>query len=116
MVQAWADDRQAANLRPAVPSAEHMAAYRQLVERVVALLEQLPPRRREVFLLFRAHGHTQAEIAQRLDITEAAVAKHVVRATLDCAKVFAELADSLPVFIEPPSQPGSKASLAEEQP
>lgn len=116
VVQAWADDRQAANLRPAVPSAEHMAAYRQLVERVVALLEQLPPRRREVLLLFRAHGHTQAEIAQRLGITEAAVAKHVVRATLDCAKAFAELSDSLPVFIEPPSQPGSKAALAEEQP
>lgn len=115
VVQAWADDRLAANLRPVAPSAEHMAAYHQLVERVVALLERLPPRRREVFMLFRAHGHTQAEIAQRLGLTEAAVAKHVVRATLDCARAFAELADSLPVFIEPRSQAGSAALLAEEQ-
>lgn len=115
VVQAWADDRLAANLRPVAPSAEHMAAYHQLVERVVALLEQLPPRRREVFMLFRAHGHTLAEIAQRLGLTEAAVAKHVVRATLDCSRAFAELADSLPVFIEPRSQPGSTALLAEEQ-
>lgn len=113
--QAWLEERTA--LQPALvaPSAEHVSASRQLVERVVAQLEQLPPRRREVFLLFRAHGHTQAEIAARLSITEAAVAKHVLRATLDCSRVFADLAYQMPVAIEPTARPGLQPALAEEQ-
>lgn len=115
VVQAWADERTALNPHPSAPSAEHMAAYRQLVGRVVELLAQLPPRRREVYLLFRAHGHTQAEIAQRLNITEAAVAKHVVRATLDCARAFTELAEGLPVLIEPNAGTRGHPMLAEER-
>ncbi|MFY9478604.1 MAG: RNA polymerase sigma factor [Aquabacterium sp.] len=115
VVQAWTDERTALNPHPSAPSAEHMAAYRQLVERVVELLEQLPPRRREVFLLFRAQGHTQTEIAQRLNITEAAVAKHVVRATLDCARAFTELADGLPVLVEPHIRASTQPMLAEER-
>lgn len=115
VVQAWSDERTALNPHPSAPSAEHMAAYRQLVERVVELLAQLPPRRREVYLLFRAHGHTQAEIAQRLNITEAAVAKHVVRATLDCARAFTELAEELPVLIEPNAGTRGRPMLAEER-
>lgn len=89
--QAWMDEQGPLYASMTVPSTEHVAANRQLVERVVTLLEQLPPRRREVFLLFRAYGYAQADIAQRLGITEAAVAKHVLRATLDCAKAFSEL-------------------------
>ncbi len=115
VVQAWSDERTALNPHPSAPSAEHMAAYRQLVERVVELLAQLPPRRREVYLLFRAQGHTQAEIAQRLNITEAAVAKHVVRATLDCARAFTELAEGLPVLIEPNAGSRGHPMLAEER-
>ncbi|MDC6169761.1 RNA polymerase sigma factor [Paucibacter sp. XJ19-41] len=114
VVQAWADDRKATQTGQAVLSTEHIAAYRQLVERVVAQLEQLPPRRREVFLLFRAHGHTQTEIAMRLQITEAAVAKHVVRATLDCARAFAELSHELPATPEPSFRPRMPPMLAEE--
>lgn len=115
VVQAWADDRSAQAWQVAAPSSEHVAAHRQLVERVAAQLAQLPPRRRQVFLLFRAHGHTQTEIAQRLNITEAAVAKHVVRATLDCARAFSELSDELPTMTEPAFRaPGRQPLLAEE--
>jgi RNA polymerase sigma-70 factor (ECF subfamily) len=77
-------------------------------------MEQLPPRRREVFLLFRAYGHTRAESAQRLNITEMAVAKHLLRATIDCSRVFAELRSEL---IEPQvvlSRPGFDAAFAED--
>ena len=114
VAQAWADERTALSAMAAAPSSEHVVAHRQLVERVFNQLEQLPPRRREVFLLFRAHGHTQTEIAQRLNITEAAVAKHVVRATLDCARVFAELSEELPSLPEPLPRLRSHPMLAEK--
>ena len=114
VVQAWSDDRMALQASQAALSTEHIVAYRQLVERVVIQLEQLPARRREVFLLFRVHGHTQTEIALRLNITEAAVAKHVVRATLDCARAFAELSEELPVVIDPTTWLKRPPGLAEE--
>ena len=114
VAQAWLDERTALSPLTSAPSSEHVVAHRQLVERVFTQLEQLPPRRREVFLLFRAHGHTQTEIAQRLGITEAAVAKHVVRATLDCARVFAELSEGLPLQPEPLARLRSHPMLAEE--
>lgn len=114
VAQAWFNDRSALHGHLAAPSTEHIVAYRQLVERVVQQLEQLPPRRREVFLLFRAHGLTQTEIAERLNITEAAVAKHVVRATLDCARAFIELSQDLPAPVEPAPRLSTQPMLAEE--
>jgi RNA polymerase sigma-70 factor (ECF subfamily) len=62
-------------------SAERIALKHQLIEKIVARLETMPGRRRDVFLLFRVYGYSRQEIASRLGITEAAVAKHVVRAT-----------------------------------
>ncbi|ADP16463.1 RNA polymerase sigma factor, sigma-70 family protein 5 [Achromobacter xylosoxidans A8] len=73
------------------PSAEQVVSQRQMVERVAAVLASLPARRMQVFLLFRAYGHSRAEIAQQLGITEAAVAKHLVRATLDCSHALRNL-------------------------
>jgi len=74
-------------------SAERLAGDRQLLEAIVRRLQQMPARRRNVFLLFRVYGYSRREIGRRLDITEAAVAKHVVRATVDCASCFADLRD-----------------------
>lgn len=91
--QEWT--RQQLALQPSVPSSEYLAAQRQILRRVVEALEGLPPRRREVFILFRAHGYTRAEIAEQLNITEMAVAKHMVRATLDCSRVLAQLRSEL---------------------
>lgn len=87
----WAQGHAALEMQQTVPSCEYFAAQRQVLARVVAAIEQLPPRRREVFLLFRAHGYTRAEIAAQLGITEMAVAKHMVRAVVDCSRIFAEL-------------------------
>lgn len=89
--QAWLAARTAEYADAAAPSAEQVALQRQLLARVTAVLERLPPRRRDVFVLFKVYGYSREEVAQHLDITEAAVAKHVVRATLDCAAAFAEL-------------------------
>lgn len=82
---------EAESLQNHAASAETIAMYRQLMERVIDRLEQLPGRRRDVYVLFRVYGYTRAEIAERLSITEAAVAKHVVRATLDCASALVSL-------------------------
>lgn len=92
--QEWT--RQQMVLQHNAPSSEYQAAQRQILQRVVEALEELPPRRREVFILFRAHGYTRAEIAEQLRITEMAVAKHMVRATLDCSRVLAQLRSELP--------------------
>eukprot|EP01035_Chromulina_nebulosa_P031135 gene31135-41482_t len=96
------------------PSSEFILAQQRVLARVVETMEKLPPRRRQVFLLFRAYGHTRAEIAQQLDITEMAVAKHLLRATIDCSRVFAELRAEL---IEPQhvqNHAGFDTALAED--
>ncbi|MDO9002945.1 MAG: sigma-70 family RNA polymerase sigma factor [Aquabacterium sp.] len=95
VAQDWARDKYHADLHCAQPSSEHLFAHRQLLERVVETIERLPPRRREVFLLFRAHGYSHAEIAERLGITEMAVAKHLVRSVIDCSRALAELRTQL---------------------
>ncbi len=91
LVLEWLQDRSQQAAHNSVPSAEQQAAQRQLLMRLVAHLESMPARRRDVFLLFRVYGYSRDEIAQRLSITPSAVAKHVVRATVDCAVIFSEV-------------------------
>ncbi|RZJ24380.1 MAG: RNA polymerase sigma factor [Haliea sp.] len=91
---AWLASHTALTADSSAPSAEQVALERQLLARVAGLLEQLPARRRDVFILFKVYGYSREDIAERLGITEAAVAKHVVRATLDCAGALAALAAS----------------------
>jgi RNA polymerase sigma factor (sigma-70 family) len=55
-----------------------VAGAREL-QRVEQLIEQLPPRCRQVFVLRRIHGVPQREIAQMLGITQAAVEKQATR-------------------------------------
>lgn len=95
IVDAWASDRVAALADAVAPSAETIVFQRQLAARVLAVLEALPTRRRDVFVLSRVYGYSREEIARELRITEAAVAKHVVRASVDCAQALALLAEEL---------------------
>jgi RNA polymerase sigma-70 factor (ECF subfamily) len=114
VAQEWVGSHATIGSSLVAPSSEFVLAQQRVLVRVVETMEKLPPRRREVFLLFRAYGHTRAEIAQQLDITEMAVAKHLLRATIDCSRVFAELRAEL---IEPPhvhSRAGFDATLAED--
>lgn len=87
----WAGSQQAMDLHAAVPSSEYLVAQKQILDKVIKTLESLPPLRREVFILSRAHGYTRTEISAQLKISEVAVAKHLVRAAIDCSRVFAEL-------------------------
>ncbi|SEF28099.1 RNA polymerase sigma factor [Variovorax sp. NFACC27] len=114
VAQEWAGTHAGIGTQQTAQSSEYVVAQQRVLARVVETMEQLPPRRREVFLLFRAYGHTRSEIAQRLNITEMAVAKHLLRATIDCSRAFAELRSEL---IEPQvvlSRPGFDAALAED--
>ncbi|MFT7773031.1 RNA polymerase sigma factor [Roseateles sp.] len=113
VVQAWMVDR-GATQPTAAPSTEYLASQQQVLERVAALLTSLPPRRREVFLLSRAYGYSHAEIAEHLCITEMAVAKHLVRAAVDCSRALAALrTDLLDPDLPSPRQPFA-ATLAED--
>lgn len=110
--QAWLAASTAGQQDAAAPSAEQVALHRQLLARVAELLEQLPPRRRDVFVLFKVYGYSREEIALRLGITEAAVAKHVVRATLDCAGALANLAGQGPARPAVANAPGTTPPCA----
>jgi RNA polymerase sigma factor (sigma-70 family) len=65
------------------PTADVVVAYRRAVAIMTTALERMPPLRREVFLRRRLDGFTTAEIAEGLDMSLAAVEKHVVRAFAD---------------------------------
>lgn len=114
VAQEWVSTHFSVGSRQTVPSCEFIASQQQVLARVVETLETLPPRRREVFLLFRAYGHTRAEIAQQLGITEMAVAKHLLRAAIDCSRVFAALRSELIEQTTVSNRTGFDAKLAED--
>jgi RNA polymerase sigma-70 factor (ECF subfamily) len=79
--------------RAASCAAEDFAADRVLVGKerlaeVLACLDELPPRTRDIFLLFRLERMKQREIARLSGITVSAVEKHVMRATAHLAARF----------------------------
>lgn len=49
----------------------------QRLERVLAAIEAMPPRRREVFLLHRMEELTYAQIARQMGVSSKAVEKHM---------------------------------------
>lgn len=74
-----------------LPSVERTAADRQALARIEARLLCLPQKRRDAFVLVRVYGYTHAEAAAHMELSVAAIEKHVVRATLDCADLFLAL-------------------------
>ncbi len=67
------------------PSAEHHASARQQLARLLLLLEAMPPKRRQAFVLVRVYGMSYAQAAAHMDISLIAVERHITRALLDCA-------------------------------
>ncbi|MEJ0035764.1 MAG: RNA polymerase sigma factor [Gammaproteobacteria bacterium] len=61
------------------PSAERMAQLQECLAAAQRVLDQLPPRRREVFWLFRVEGYACREIAERLGLSLKTVQNHVMR-------------------------------------
>jgi len=65
-------------------SPERACLDEQKLRDVMRRIDQLPPRCREVFVLYRFHGIDQGEIARRLGISRNMVERHVIRAMRDC--------------------------------
>ena len=61
------------------PSAERILDGRQRLEHARQIIEQLPPRCREVFVLRKVEQLSQRETAERLGVTENVVEKEVAR-------------------------------------
>jgi RNA polymerase sigma factor (sigma-70 family) len=61
------------------PQPERVAAGARELQRVAKLIEQLPRKCREVFILRRIHGVSQREIALTLGISENIVEKQAIR-------------------------------------
>ena len=60
---------------------------RQSVDAVLAALNELPKRTRQVFVLCRVEGIRQKTVAKRLGVSVSAVEKHMIRAIAHLASV-----------------------------
>lgn len=66
-------------LEDQAPSPERFASARHELERVLRLIDALPARCKAIFELRRIHGLSQAETAQKLELSENIVEKETVR-------------------------------------
>lgn len=76
-----------------VPSTERIVDYRQRVARLEAIIDALPHRQREVFLMHKFDGLSHSEIASRLDVSRSAVEKLVMKALASCRDGLGDLLD-----------------------
>jgi len=83
-----------------IPSPEAEAIRRDKLNRLRAIIQAMPKKRRTVFVLARFHELTETEIAARLGMKPEAVRQHVSRAMRDCqaemTRIFEERADDRP--------------------
>ncbi|TVP52144.1 MAG: RNA polymerase sigma factor [Halomonas sp.] len=68
------------------PSPEKLATTLQQWQRLIAQLDTLPERAKEVFLLNRVEGETYTAIAERLGVSISTVEKDMMRAMRLCRK------------------------------
>jgi RNA polymerase sigma factor (sigma-70 family) len=70
------------------PSPERILAGSRQLEQVRKLIEALPPKCREIFVLRRVHGVSQKEIARELGVSENTVEMHAKRGLKIILKAF----------------------------
>lgn len=91
----WVMEEEAgAAIADATPSPERHALAQDRLRIVLHLIDDLPPRCREIFTLRKFEGLDQNEIAQRLDITRGAVEKQLRHALLVLATRMGEIDDA----------------------
>lgn len=61
---------------------ERVTMGAQRLQRVIDVIDEMPPRRREIFLLRRMEELTDIQIARKLGISMKTVEKHMHRAML----------------------------------
>lgn len=62
------------------PSPEEAVDSRLQLQRIYVLVQELPPRTQQIFVLNRIDGLTHAQVARRLALSESAVQKHLALA------------------------------------
>lgn len=76
------------NHRDDNPTPERAAGARLELQRVLALLEQLPERRRQIFSLKRIEGLSQREIATRMNVSENVVEHEIALGLADLKRAW----------------------------
>ncbi len=69
------------------PSAEQLLDVMNTLQRIVLVLESLPEKPRQAFLLHQLEGLGQEEIAQRLQVSSRMVRKYLVQTLVHCHQV-----------------------------
>jgi RNA polymerase sigma-70 factor (ECF subfamily) len=72
----FTSDEAGDNVVDAIADPERQVIGTQRLKRVLAAIDAMPPKRREVFLLHRVDDLTYAQIARRLDVSIRTVEKH----------------------------------------
>lgn len=78
-----------------VPSLEYQAIILETLGQLQAMLERMPKRVAEAFLLTQLQGLTQRETALRLGVSERSVNGYLAQAMYQCLLLEVELAQSL---------------------
>ncbi|HEX4987064.1 MAG TPA: sigma-70 family RNA polymerase sigma factor [Burkholderiales bacterium] len=76
-----------------MPLPDRHTGARMQLERLQQAVDALPPRCREVFLLFKVEGLGQEDIAARLGISRNMVEKHVIRALVSLRAAVPDILD-----------------------
>lgn len=81
------DVHTAIDLAAEAPSPETAVADKEQLEAAIAIINGLPPRCRDVFIMSRFHGMPHKEIAARLGISCSSVEKHLARALAETTAI-----------------------------
>ena len=81
--QAWMD-AMAKLPEPMAPSPEQQLLILETLYQIDAMLNGLPPKVREAFLLSQLDGLTYAEVAQQLGVTDRTVKRYMAQAFAQC--------------------------------
>lgn len=71
-------------------SAEHVYESKETIHQVLAVLNELPVRTRQAFVLCRIEGMKQKAVAKRLGVSVSSVEKHMVKAIAHLADRFGD--------------------------
>ena len=72
------------------PSAEQALLDKERVDELLATIRSMPSRCRQVFLMHRLYELRYREIAERLNMSESAVEKNIMRALAHCRRTLQE--------------------------
>jgi RNA polymerase sigma factor (sigma-70 family) len=68
----------------AAPSLEHQQLILETLQKIDSLLDELPPKVRDAFLLSQLDGLTYAQVAMQLNVSERSVKRYMVQAMAKC--------------------------------